>query len=315
MFTTWQNAVDIGFTLLPDGPILVRSQSVGLDPSIAEMTFQRTHRNGKATVFLAGSGLKGVVRAHGERILRSRGTIACDPTRRGSKERPKSPGQADLTPGRCGDSPLGLQERGFPHANQCAACFTFGSLKLAGRFRLSDAYPVDELWEETNRTEVRTLVGIDRKSQAAARGGALFDAEVVVDGGFRVRLTGENYSLWQVGLVLAALRDLGEGFVQVGGAKSRGMGTVRLKDWSVDFRFTGSKAGTAGTLAGARAKGREDEKYSLIPEDEIAIPEGGRAESKGLFRTVHYQADKLDDLEPLSAALTQRLENYFERVR
>src|SRR4051812_21926116 len=80
MFQTLQNTIRISFTLEPDGPILVRAQTVGLDPGVADMEFQRTHRNGRSTVFLAGSGLKGVIRSHAERLLRSRGLYACDPT-------------------------------------------------------------------------------------------------------------------------------------------------------------------------------------------------------------------------------------------
>ncbi|HBL25934.1 MAG TPA: CRISPR-associated protein, partial [Acidobacteria bacterium] len=60
MFQTLQNTVKIEFRIIPDGPLLVRAQAVGLDPGVADMEFQRTHRNGRSTVFLAGSGLKGV---------------------------------------------------------------------------------------------------------------------------------------------------------------------------------------------------------------------------------------------------------------
>ena len=103
---------------------------------------------------------------------KSAGRFACDPT----KVREAST---------CGNfrNKLGAYSPDRPHAGQCGACFTFGSLKLAGRFRIGDAYPTDDLWEATNRTEVRTGVGIERKSQGASSG-VLYDAEV---GGIRVQ--------------------------------------------------------------------------------------------------------------------------------
>src|SRR4051794_36788697 len=54
MFRTLQNTASLQLTLVPDGPILVRAQSVGIDPGLADMEFQRTRRDGQSTVFLAG---------------------------------------------------------------------------------------------------------------------------------------------------------------------------------------------------------------------------------------------------------------------
>jgi CRISPR-associated RAMP protein (TIGR02581 family) len=273
MFQTLQNTVTIDFTLVPDGPILVRAQSVGLDPGIADMEFQRTHRNGKSTVFLAGSGLKGVLRSHCERLLRSSpaGRFACDPTQ--SRER-------------CGD--LGAPQRQRPHAGQCGACFTFGSLGLAGRFRIGDAYPKEGREMEANRTEVRTGVGIDRRSQAAAtKQGVLYDFEVVVGGGFQTRISGENFSLWQLGLVLAALQDLHSGLVRIGGAKARGMGSVKVQDCSVELGFLNESA----EITGARQMPTDRWRYGLPDNDVLRPPAGGQADQRGVFRTLKYSGD------------------------
>src|SRR5437763_11435954 len=166
MFQTLQNTIRVSFTLEPDGPILVRAQTVGLDPGAADMEFQRTHRNGESTVFLAGSGLKGVIRSHAERLLRSRGLNACDPTMT-----KRSNEGANVA---CGslrrEDPRRIDAKLRPHHGQCSACFTFGSLHLAGRFRVGDAYPLESAKKETNLTEVRTGAGIERRSQSAQRG-------------------------------------------------------------------------------------------------------------------------------------------------
>lgn len=279
MFQTFQNSAEIVFTLVPDGPILVRAQSVGIDPGVADMEFQRTCREGRPTVFLAGSGLKGVVRSHCERLLRSAGKFACDPTH--TKD------QAT-----CGKLKLGAPDAERPHAGQCPACFTFGSFKLAGRFRVADAYPRKDLWELTNQTEVRIGVGIDRKSQAAS-GGVLYDTEVVVAGGFETKLTGESFTLWQLGLVLQALADLDAGFVRIGGNKARGMGNVRVTDLRVTMSSLDRRK---GFLCGARKDGRAQHDYGLPERDEIQAPEGASEATVGLFRVVTYEGASVASL-------------------
>jgi CRISPR-associated RAMP protein (TIGR02581 family) len=294
MFQTLQNTAKIAVTLTPDGPILVRAQSVGIDPGIADMTFQRTHRDGRSTVFLAGSGLKGVLRSHCERLLRTAGRFACDPTK--TKNYPESCGKDHET------SPA------YPHNGQCPACFTFGSLKLAGRFRVGDAYPVAGLEEITNRTEVRTGVGIDRKSQASSRG-VLYDSEVVVSGGFRAEISGENFSLWQLGLILAALQDLGGGFVRIGGGKARGMGAVKLENWSVDLGFLNRDT---GRVTGARTASAGANPYRFADRDFLDCPEGASEAQRGLFRTLRFEGDVVETLA--STLIAGPVQRYLGRM-
>lgn len=295
MFRTLQNTVSIDVTLVPDGPIIVRAQSVGIDPGPADMEFQRTHRNGKPTVFLAGSGLKGVLRSHAERLLRSAGRFACDPTQTRDQNN-------------CGRKDIGPpQPPNYPHAGQCGACFTFGSLKLAGRFRIGDAYPAAGMEEAANRTEVRTGVGIDRRSQAAAQG-VLYDSEVVVGGGFRTHINGENFSLWQLGLTLAALQDLDTGLVRVGGAKARGMGSVHVQDWSVELGFLNKQT---GRVTGAKQMEDDDGRYGLPLNDDLDAPAGGEESHRGVFRTLKFAGQAVPNLA--SALIQGPLQTYLDR--
>lgn len=309
MFESLQNAVSIGFTLVPDGPILVRAQNSSLDPGIADSEFQRTWKNGRKTVFLAGSGLKGVLRSHFERLLRSRRRFACDPTMRPDREadkrrEPRHP-LTQCNPRDYRQRPDGTR----PHNKLCAACFTFGSTALAGRFRFADAYPCEDAWEETNRTETRISVGIDRRSQGPGKN-ILFDNEVVVDGGFAVKLTGENFCLWQLGLVLQALGDLDAGFVQIGGCKSRGMGSVTLKDWVMEFRFLDQ--GT-GTLVGAGGSSRERRAYGLDAEEPLAVRtvQGFEETRQSLFRHIRFEGVSLRQVAELLG--TGPVTNYLKK--
>lgn len=280
MFQTLQNTISIRFQLVPDGPIQVRAQSVGLDPGVADMEFQRTHREGGSTVFLAGSGLKGVLRSHAERLLRSNERHACDPTVTKNYEAGAACGSFRL------NDPSRKDRTKRPHNGQCGACFTFGSLHLAGRFRIGDAYPSKGLEKETNLTEVRTGVGIDRRSQGAQKG-VLYDSEVVVRGGFDVRLQGENFSLWQAGLVFAVLEDLNVGLIRIGGGKARGLGAVKVVGLTAELGFLDR---SDGKLTGARAMGSPADDYGLPATDEIAAPPGGMASRRGLFRTMTYES-------------------------
>lgn len=300
MFRTLQNTAKIRLTLVPDGPIVVRAQSVGLDPGPADMEFQRTRRNGQSTVFLAGSGLKGVIRSHCERLLRSSGRFACDPT--------QVQDRATTCGSRHKDAPANPHK--YPHDGNCPACFTFGSLKMAGRFRISDAFPPPELAEAANRTEVRAGVGIERRSQAASSG-VLYDTEVVVGGGFEASISAENYSLWQLGLVLAALQDLHRGLVRIGGGKARGMGSVQVQDLSVELGFLDSQTGKLTGARRAKVDG-QDKDYGLPEADVLEAPPCGETLSSGLFRSIRYEGDGIKALEealiagPLRAYLGRR---------
>lgn len=296
MFATFDNSVSIAFTLKPDGPVLVRAQSVGADPGLADMEFHRTRREGRSTVFLAGSGLKGVIRAHCERLLRTHRHFACDPTKVSDK--------TTCGWGKANDV-VGRLPRDYPHAGQCPACFTFGSLKLAGRFRVEDAFPVEELWEETNRTEVRTGVGIDRKSQGSSSG-ALYDTEVVVGGGFSVRIGGENFTLWQLGLILEALEHLQAGYFRIGGGKARGMGKVTVGDLSIDVRLLGG----SGWLSGVKDRSLQ-RNYGIRAEDPLPIEAPAVESQEGLFRTLHYPKEAVPGLH--HALVAGALADYLKR--
>jgi hypothetical protein len=132
---------------------------------------------------------------------------------------------------------------------------------------------------------------------------------VVVSGGFRAKVSGENFSLWQLGLILSALQDLASGFVRIGGCKARGMGTVRLRDWSVDLGFLNRDF---GRITGSRPSAPNNNPYQLIQDDELPAPSRGAESERGLFRILRY--DGKEAVEGLSSALiADPLRRYLER--
>jgi len=212
------NEAVLDLTIEPDGPILIKAGKAGADPTRPDMEFVRTWRDGKETVYLPGPSLKGVLRAHCERIARTvereGQRLACDPlhesascSKRLEKEAKK---RGSLT---------GAEV----HKESCFVCQFFGNTSLAGHLRTADAYPDDP---QEVRVEERDGVAIDRVFGSVAVGP--FQLEVVTAGVFRTRLYLKNFSLAQVGLLALALRDLKQGRVGIGFGKSRGLGHVTL---------------------------------------------------------------------------------------
>src|SRR5204862_7823670 len=88
------NEATLSLSLTPDGPILIKAGEGEADPTRPDMSFVRTIRGGEETVYLPGSSLKGVLRAHCERLARTvdsddarrqRGKpLACNPVASGS---------------------------------------------------------------------------------------------------------------------------------------------------------------------------------------------------------------------------------------
>lgn len=229
MFRESLNQMTLTFTLTPTGPVLVKSgREAGADPTLVDMNFVRTHRPGfeKPTVFIPGSSLKGTLRSYTERVLRTvlgEGRDGCcnifDETSFCGKRLEKE----DNTVTRYRES--------------CLACRTFGNTVLGGRLSVTDAYPPDNALAETNATEQRDGVAIDRILGSVAQGP--FTLEVVTRGAFQATLTLENFELWQVGLLAVALRDLGTGFCPIGFGKTRGLGRMKVTLEQLEIAYPG----------------------------------------------------------------------------
>ncbi len=231
------NEFTLTFALRPQGPLLIKSgQESGADPTLLDMNFVRSdHAQLGRTVFLPGSSLKGTLRSYAEKIARTLSEghervppLSCNPLARGDR-----PGDQYS----CGYAAekAGWQEGTTIHAHACPICRTFGHTGLAAHLRLADAYPQNplqttedaELFHQTNHTSSRDGVAIDRVSGSVAHGP--FTLEVVTQGAFYTSFTLHNFQLWQLGLLAIVLRDIGQGRVPIGFAKSRGLGRMEIE--------------------------------------------------------------------------------------
>lgn len=71
------NELSLEIAIMPQTPLLIKSgQKASIDPALPDMQFVRTRRRlpkGEVNevVYIPGSSLRGVVRAHAERLLRT----------------------------------------------------------------------------------------------------------------------------------------------------------------------------------------------------------------------------------------------------
>lgn len=177
--------------------------------------------------YIPGSSLRGVLRSHLERIVRTLepdvrgGSGACDPLSEKdwciTSERMRQY-RREARPKEDGD--VWLAERIWK--DSCRICRVFGSPWLASRVRVADLFCLNGALPE-----VRDGVAIDREKEAVKN---KFDFEVVPPGSrFRLEVMGENLEEDELGLVLLGIRELEAGRIALGGFKGRGLGRVGLE--------------------------------------------------------------------------------------
>lgn len=267
------NHCTITLTLAPDGPILIKSGKEGADPTKPDMEFVETYHLGGRTIYLPGSSLKGAIRAHAERIVRTVG-------------RDNRSGNSNIV---WANDPLNDKYDYLKSNNKPLpapeiyklSSFTdqmFGNTSIASRVRIEDAYPIDR---KQLKLEERNGVAIDRVFGSVAVGP--FNYQVCTAGEFQTKIHLKNFSLAQLGLMGLVLRDLNDGWFGLGFAKSRGLGMVEVKYDSAtvqypgcvledkQIRFLGSQQSWPHTsLLGAGIFLEEDERIGYgFPADDI----------------------------------------------
>jgi CRISPR/Cas system CSM-associated protein Csm3 (group 7 of RAMP superfamily) len=273
------NHCTIDLTLIPQGPVLVKSGKEGADPTKPDMEFVETYHAGGRSIFFPGSSLKGALRAHAERIVR---TI-------GSEQRP----DLDTLDSQEKQVPLWatdpLDQKSYRYLEKQTdtqkiyrwSSFTdqlFGSVAISSRLRIEDAYPDPE--KPRPRLEERNGVAIDRVFGSVAVGP--FNYQVCTEGEFRTKIHLKNFTLEQLGLLGLVLRDLNDGWFGLGFAKSRGMGLVAVQFNEAKVEYPGcvlqndqiltlgsNTAWTTVALKGAGTFLAEDDRkdYGFPPND------------------------------------------------
>lgn len=290
------NQLDLEIAIVPQTPLLIKSgQKASIDPSLPDMQFVRTRRrapNGDIdeVVYIPGSSLRGVVRAHAERLLRTiDDRLAC------SVEATKSCLR------KAGVKENEASARDVYYA-ACYACRLFGSTGMASRVQMGDLYPT-----LAPLSESRFGVAIDRITGAVAVGP--FDLEVVTDARFEGRIVLRNFTIGQLDLLSASLLDIADGLVALGHSKSRGLGRVRIEFIRAQFRFARDAQGEilgVGVLAEEAVRNA----YEFPQNDTLAV-EGFRAVRRD---TVYHQADSDNDAQ-IRGWLSKAAPRWLEEVQ
>ena len=266
------NEAIFSLTITTTGPLLVKSGYATLTGP--DMTPVLTYRNGRAEVFIPGSSLKGVVRSHIEKVvrtLRPNEVVIADPFKREGpdqavsfwlqerKEKLKRKGQEDkLT-------------NAIAYADSDPAARLFGSTFYRGRVSIGDAYLTPES-SDPRPTEQRDGVGIDRLT-GGAYPRAKFELEVVASGTiFRTDVLLRNFECWQLGAILLVVQDLEDELLRIGSGGSRGLGAVRGAVSEIRTHHIGSTEGRADdTIWGLGKFMGTDCSYGTWSDDTLSV--------------------------------------------
>ena len=306
MLRKWLCQADVTIEIEPVDPILVKSGHATLDG--ADMVPVTTFRDGESVYYLPGTSLKGVLRSHFERIARTlQSRSVCLPYYFDAKRQGDSiPVDEEKGSFGCGYRSRngGKDAASAAYADSCAACRMFGSLKFAGRFSISDAYPLSN---NHPTIESRNGVGIDRFTGGTVRG-VLFDLQAVVGGRFEARIRLTNFELWQLASINLLLADLKDEMIAVGSGRSRGMGRIRadVAAFRLSYLRTGELLPSLAGI-GQLATPAEREAYALhawTPAKPVALPE---PEARGLRQNYVLKdwSAQLQSLTPAFEAFLQ----------
>jgi CRISPR/Cas system CSM-associated protein Csm3 (group 7 of RAMP superfamily) len=233
------------FTLKAEGPMLTNDTAAagisGFDhaPLLASTT-DWEHPT------LPGASLRGVLRSHAERIARTLATLnassgeeflqkcpACSPLVRSSEKEPKPALES------CDSL---LKKNKVPTTKEvdqdmlCLACWLFGSTRYGSRLIVEDAPFVGD----RPCYKMLDFLAIDRFTGGGAEH-LKFDALALWQPSFHVHLHLDNPDPWELGWLALVLRDLREGWLNVGFGAAKGFGRVRIVDgsWKLRLGFLG----------------------------------------------------------------------------
>jgi CRISPR-associated RAMP protein (TIGR02581 family) len=288
------NEVQFNLDIKTTGPLLVRSGQASI--SGPDMTPVRTFRNNEWQVYIPGSSLKGVIRSHSEKITRTlRDGACCDPFAKA-----KDPNTF------CGERLKKSPSPGAAYAGSCAICRLFGSTEFIGRVSIGDAY----LSGPSPRKELRDGVGIDRLTGGPSDK-AKFELEAVSSGTmFQADVLVRNFECWQLGLLLTVVQDMADGFVRLGGGRSRGFGGVTASVANLSLHQFGAAAGHHPNEVWGMGRFLNDKSYGTDQHDLLTLAAALEWQRRGLRMTASVTGDGVRQVrEKGLEALVKRFDN------
>jgi len=167
--------------------------------------------------YMPGSSLKGIFRSTAEKLALSRGLSVCYA---GEDCKLKYDRELQNT------VRTGKEEEIIKVLrNYCLICRLFGTASYSSHIRISDAYPSQT---EIPSISVKTGIAIERRS-GGVKTGALYQVEFVNPGAkFYGSIILHNFPNYGIGLIAEILDQINQGYIKIGGLKSRGFGSVKI---------------------------------------------------------------------------------------
>jgi CRISPR-associated RAMP protein (TIGR02581 family) len=218
--------------------------------SPVDLAVVRIKLNGKLVPYIPGSSIKGVFRNVAVQLAKAKGLNVCSGlSKETCMDKEYAAGETLL------DRIQSLLREGSNFEaldifseKACLLCKIFGAPSFSGHVSFSDAYPVDERGNVLDvLTGVRAGIAIDRRT-GAAYPGALYHVEYVEPGSkFKFMIHTTNLPNYAIGLLAKILRMIHQGWVRIGGFKTRGFGEVSIE--SLRFIVKGAKIEGSKLLA------------------------------------------------------------------
>jgi CRISPR-associated RAMP protein (TIGR02581 family) len=220
--------------LVAESPLRI---GVGREPplgSAVDLAVLRINLNGKLVPYIPGSSLKGVFRSTAIQLANRKGLTVCSGLSKGTcmdLRYPEFDGKTLLE-----KIQEEIKNRNYRraielfHEKACLLCKVFGAPSFTGHAEFNDSYPINEKGEVQDvPVGVRTGIAINRRT-GAVHMGALYQVEYVEPGAqFRFSIRTTNLPNYALGLLARILRMVNEGWVRVGGFKTRGFGELRVE--------------------------------------------------------------------------------------
>jgi CRISPR-associated RAMP protein (TIGR02581 family) len=202
--------------------------------SAVDLAVLRINLNGKLVPYIPGSSLKGVFRSTAIQLANRKGLTVCSGLSKGTcmdLRYPEFDGKTLLE-----KIQEEIRNRNYRraielfHEKACLLCKVFGAPSFTGHSEFNDSYPINEKGEVLDApVGVRTGIAINRRT-GAVHMGALYQVEYVEPGArFRFSIRTTNLPNYALGLLAKILRMVNEGWVRVGGFKTRGFGELRVE--------------------------------------------------------------------------------------
>ncbi len=219
--------------ILAKSPIRIGAGREAPLGSPVDLAVIRIKLNDKLVPYIPGSSIKGVFRNVAIQLAKAKGLDVCSGLSKETCMDKKYTADETLLDHIQSLLRDGLNIEALDTFNKeaCLLCKIFGAPSFSGHVDFSDAYPIDEHGNVLDiSTGVRTGIAINRRT-GATYPGALYHVEYVEPGSkFKFMIHSTNLPNYAIGLLAKILRMIHQGWIRIGGFKTRGFGEVSIEN-------------------------------------------------------------------------------------